>query len=63
MKHVYFVAKARDSNETMELPGVEEANIQCARAHFPAISCGSVVHDVAGDSGALSNPVSWLCPA
>ena len=32
--------------DTMELRGIEDAKIHCAREHFKAISNGEVVYDV-----------------
>ena len=49
VKHVYFVAETKGSNDTMELRGVENAKIECARAHFAAISNTSVTYDVVSD--------------
>ena len=36
----------RDSNDTLELRGVEQAKIECAKAHFAAISNSSVTYEV-----------------
>ena len=58
VKHVYFVAETKGSNDTMELRGVEEAKIQCAKAHFAAISNSSVTYDVVKDFEQLLNLVS-----
>lgn len=46
VKHVYFVAETKGSNDTMELRGIENAKIECAKAHFAAISNSSVTYDV-----------------
>lgn len=46
MKHVCFVAGTKGSNDTMELRGVEEAKMECAKAHFAAISNSSITYDV-----------------
>ena len=53
VKHVYFVAETKGSNDTMELRGVENAKIECARAHFAAISNTSVTYDVVSDFAQL----------
>lgn len=46
VKHVYFVAETKGNISSMEMRGVEKAKIECARAHFKAISNDSVVYDV-----------------
>ena len=46
MKHIYFVAETKGSMDTLELRGIEDAKIHCAREHFKAISNGEVVYDV-----------------
>lgn len=46
VKHVYFVAETKGSNDTLELRGIENAKIECAKAHFAAISNSSVTYDV-----------------
>ncbi|MFR5901695.1 MAG: hypothetical protein ACLUIO_19730 [Neglectibacter timonensis] len=58
VKHVYFVAETKGSNDTMELRGVEEAKIECAKAHFAAISNSSITYDVVKDFDQLLNLVS-----
>ena len=46
-ERVCFVAetKGRSGTETLQLRGVEEAKIQCARAHFAAISDQTVRYE------------------
>ena len=46
VRHVYFVAETKGSNDTLELRGVESAKIECARAHFAAISNSGVTYGV-----------------
>ncbi len=58
VKHVYFVAETKGSNDTMELRGVEEAKIECAKAHFAAISNSDITYDVVKDFDQLINLVS-----
>ena len=58
VKHVYFVAETKGSNDTMELRGVEEAKIECAKAHFAAISNSSITYDVVTSFEELINLVS-----
>ena len=42
----------------MELRGVEEAKIECAKAHFAAISNSSITYDVVTSFEELINLVS-----
>lgn len=58
VKHVYFVAETKGSNDTMELRGVEEAKIECAKAHFAAISNSCVTYDVVNSFDQLISLVS-----
>lgn len=46
VKHIYFVAETKGSMDTLELRGIEDAKIHCAREHFKAISSDQVVYDV-----------------
>lgn len=46
VKHIYFVAETKGSMSSLELRGIENAKIACARKHFEAISSGSVKYDV-----------------
>ena len=46
VKHIYFVAETKGSMSTMQLRGIEDAKISCAREHFKAISGDNVVYDV-----------------
>ena len=57
-KHIYFVAETKGSRDTMELRGIEAAKIQCAKAHFAAISNGSVTYEVVEDFEQLLHLVS-----
>lgn len=57
VKHVYFVAETKGSIQSMELRGVEQAKIECARAHFKAISNDSVIYDVVDSYGKLMDLV------
>ena len=60
VKHIYFVAETKGASgiETLQLRGVEDAKIQCAKAHFAAISNSSVIYDVVKDFNQLLNLVS-----
>ncbi|WP_322920648.1 type III restriction-modification system endonuclease [Nocardioides renjunii] len=52
VKHVYFVAETKGSLSTLQLKGVEEAKIDCARKFFAALSekqDQSVKYDVVTD--------------
>ena len=49
VKHIYFVAETKgtlDSFKMNHITPVEQAKINCARAHFKAISNGDVVYEV-----------------
>lgn len=48
IKHIYFIAETKGTTllDRNELRGVEDLKIQCAKAHFAAISNDSVVYDV-----------------
>lgn len=46
VKHIYFVAETKGTMSSMELRGIENARISCARKHFKAISSDSVKYDV-----------------
>ncbi len=46
VKHIYFVAETKGSLNSMQLRGIEESKIHCAREHFKAISGDNVVYDV-----------------
>lgn len=58
MKRVCVVAEAKGSNDTMELRGVEEAKIECAKAHFAATTNSSIIYDVVKDFEQLISLVS-----
>ena len=53
VKHIYFVAETKGSMDPMELRGIEDAKIHCAREHFKAISGDNVVYDVVDSYEAL----------
>jgi type III restriction enzyme len=57
VKHIYFVAETKGSMDTLELRGVEDAKIHCAREHFKAISGDNVVYDVVDSYQALLDKV------
>lgn len=57
VKHIYFVAETKGSLDTMELRGIEEAKIHCAREHFKAISGEKVIYDVIDSYEALLQKV------
>ena len=60
VKRVYFVAETKGVSEieTLQLRGVEAAKIQCAKAHFAAISNENVTYDVVSDFEQLLNLAS-----
>jgi type III restriction enzyme len=57
VKHIYFVAETKGSMDTLELRGIEEAKIHCAREHFRAISGENVIYDVVDSYQALLDKV------
>ena len=44
VKHIYFVAETKGSMNTLELRGIEDAKIHCAKEHFKAISSENVIY-------------------
>ena len=57
VKHIYFVAETKGSMDTLELRGIEDAKIHCAREHFKAISGDNVIYDVIDSYQALLEKV------
>lgn len=57
VKHIYFVAETKGSMQSMQLRGIEEAKIHCAREHFKAISGNGVIYDVVDSYQALLDKV------
>ncbi|WP_104136685.1 type III restriction-modification system endonuclease [Cryobacterium sp. Y62] len=56
VKHVYFIAETKGSLSSMQLKGVEEAKIECARKFFAAINRkhdDAVTYDVVTDYSEL----------
>lgn len=56
IKHVYFVAETKGSLSTLQLKGVENAKIECARKFFAALSARTnqnVTYDVVSDYSEL----------
>lgn len=46
VKHIYFVAETKGSENKNDLRKIEELKIECAKKHFSAISNGEVKFDV-----------------
>ncbi|MDQ1161836.1 type III restriction enzyme [Chryseobacterium sp. SORGH_AS 447] len=46
MKHIYFVAETKGSENIMDHRGIEQLKIHCAKEHFKTISNGEVKFDV-----------------
>lgn len=46
VKHVYFIAETKGSMSSMELRGIEESKIECARRLSCKITSDQVKHDV-----------------
>lgn len=60
VKHIYFVAETKGTLDSMRLnhiTPVEQAKIDCARAHFKALNDENVVYDVVSDYQTLLNAV------
>lgn len=60
MKHIYFVAETKGTLDTMKLNHItptEQAKIDCAKAHFKAISTDDVVYSVVDSYQALLEKV------
>ena len=57
VKHIYFIAETKGSMESMQLRGIEDSKIHCAREHFKAISGDQVVYDVVDSYQALLQKV------
>lgn len=57
VKHIYFVAETKGSMDTLELRGIEDAKIHCAREHFKVISGEKVMYDVVDSYQALLDKV------
>ncbi len=53
IKHVYFVAETKGSMSTLQLKGVENAKIECARKFFASLDNQAVKYDVVKDYDAL----------
>lgn len=61
VKHVYFVAETKGSLSTLQLKGVEDAKIECARRFFDALSAKTyqdVTYDVVSDYSELMQLVA-----
>jgi len=61
VKHIYFVAETKGSLSTLQLKGVEEAKIECARKFFASLNEKSghdVTYDVVTDYTQLMQLVS-----
>ena len=60
VKHIYFVAETKGTLDTMKFNHItptEQAKIDCAKAHFKAISTGDVVYGVVDSYKALLDEV------
>lgn len=61
IKHVYFVAETKGSLSTLQLKGVENAKIECARKFFAALNAKTdrdVTYDVVSDYSELMQLVA-----
>lgn len=57
VKHIYFVAETKGSEEITQLRAVERAKIECASRHFASISDNQITFDVVKDYATLYNKV------
>lgn len=60
VKHIYFIAETKGTLDTMKLNHItptEQAKIDCAKAHFKAISTNDVVYSVVDNYQALLEKV------
>ncbi|MFZ3132440.1 MAG: hypothetical protein WA125_15430, partial [Desulfosporosinus sp.] len=46
VKYIYFIAETKGSMDSLELRGIEEAKIHCARKHFEKLSASDFKYDV-----------------
>jgi len=58
IKHVYFVAETKGSMSTLQLKGVENAKIECARKFFNSLDKTDVKYDVVTDYSELMQLVT-----
>ena len=58
IKHVYFVAETKGSMSTLQLKGVENAKIECARKFFASLDSNAVKYDVVTDYSELMQLVT-----
>jgi len=57
VKTVYFIAETKGDSASLQLKGVENAKIECARKHFEAISNSSVKYDAVASYDELYDKV------
>ncbi len=57
VKHIYFVAETKGSLSDLDLRPIERAKIDCAKAHFKAISSNNIQYDVIDSYETLYNKV------
>lgn len=57
VKHIYFVAETKGSEEVTQLREVERAKIECASRHFASISDSTLKFGVVKDYDTLYNLV------
>lgn len=58
IKHIYFVAETKGSNNSLQLRNIEIAKISCAKKHFERISGDKVRYGVVSSFGELLDIVS-----
>ncbi len=58
VKHVYFIAETKGTNNKEELSRNEKAKISCAKKHFESISDNEIKYDVVKDYKTLNDMLS-----
>ncbi|MDO3409898.1 DEAD/DEAH box helicase family protein [Saccharibacillus sp. CPCC 101409] len=57
VKHIYFIAETKGSMSSMDIRGVENAKIACARKHFASLNTAELRYDVVDSYEELLNKV------
>lgn len=59
VKHIYFIAETKGSMSSLDLRGIEEAKIDCARRLFEKLSNGSVHYEHVDSYKSLHDMISF----
>lgn len=60
MKHIYFVAETKGSLDTMQLKGVENAKIECAKKLYNKMSTSKVRYEYVTNYSDMLNKMNGL---